>query len=103
MAAASVVVAPNRKSENVEVGNKQRGARARNRGDVRDLSVGSALRFKHVDKTCFATDVDPTTLGVDEEVVEIAASVSASDNRTVFSGTHAKPRWTARNRQDAAI
>src|SRR6267378_3764650 len=82
---------------------KERSTRTRNRGDTRDPSIRRFFRFQNIKETSPATDVNARALGINEQVIGIAAGFDGRDRLAVRHGEHTELGGSPKDHEDLAM
>src|SRR6267142_7006721 len=93
---------PDSNKQTIHLGYKERSARTRNRGDTRDPSIRCFFRFQNVKEASPATDVNARALGINEQVVGIAAGLGGRDWLAVCHGEDAELGGSPKNHEHPA-
>src|SRR5216684_4486321 len=88
--------------QTIHLGYKERSARTRNRRDTRDPSIRRFFRFQNIKETSPATDVNACALGIDEQVIGIAAGFGGCNRLAVRHGEDAELGRSPKDHEDLA-
>src|SRR5216683_1635461 len=88
--------------QTIHLGYKERSACAGNRGDTRDPSIRRFSRFQNIKETSPATDVNARALGINEQVIGIAAGLGGRDRLAVRHGEDAELGRSPKDHEDLA-
>src|SRR6266849_4744929 len=93
---------PDSNKQAIHLGYKERRARTRNRGDTRDPSIRRFSRFQNIKEASPATDVNARALGINEQVIGIAAGLGGRDRLAVRHGEDAELGRSPKDHEDLA-
>src|SRR6202023_3190296 len=89
-----------RQEQAVQFRHKEGCSRSGNRRNTGDASISVPFRVEHIDDAVAATCVDAVALGIDEEIVGVAADGRVPYQRAIRHREYAEDRWTAENGED---
>src|SRR5262249_56636398 len=90
-----------RQHQTIQFRDKQRGARAGNRCNASNATIGAVCRGKDIDESLSASDVDAMSLCIDEQVISIATDVWARDQAAVIHRKCAELRRIPESHENA--
>src|SRR6266851_4884857 len=93
---------PDSNKQTIHLGYKERSARTRYRGNPCDPSIRRFFRFQNIKEASPATDVNARALGINEQVIGIAAGFGGRDRPAVRHGEDAELGTSPKDHEDLA-
>src|SRR5450759_2781755 len=93
---------PDSNKQTIHLRYKERSACTRNRRDTRDPPIRRFFRFQDIKEASPATDVNARALGIDKQVIGIAAGFGGRDPLAVRYGEDAERSRSPKDHEDLA-